>query len=131
MNANMDVPPRPSQAAPPSHFPIAQLSASSLLDQELARKEALAGKGNLMTGCGELDGYVLLGGFERGSVVGVSAEEEEVGLAVSLFFVSLVLFGVLTWDSLVFRRWRICWLLSRRREPWLLLRCRQLACCRG
>ncbi|KAG7291764.1 hypothetical protein NEMBOFW57_001784 [Staphylotrichum longicolle] len=72
----MDASPRLSQATT-----IAPLSVSLLLDRELARKEALAGRGNLMTGCGELDGYVLLGGFERGSVVGVSAEEEEVGLA--------------------------------------------------
>ncbi|KAH6630368.1 hypothetical protein B0J18DRAFT_475079 [Chaetomium sp. MPI-SDFR-AT-0129] len=52
------------------------LPASLLLDHEIARKEALAGKGNVMTGCPELDEYVLLGGLERGLVVGVSAEEE-------------------------------------------------------
>ncbi len=38
-----------------------------------------------MTGCSELDDYLLLGGFERGSVVGVSAEEEEMGLLVSFY----------------------------------------------
>lgn len=130
MDADMDAVPRLSQATT-----IAPLSASLLLDRELARKEALASRGNLMTGCGELDGYVLLGGFERGSVVGVSAEEEEVGLAVScvsflfcsiflLLFLFLVWFGVLTRDSLVFRRWRTCWRLSRRLELWLLPRCR-------
>jgi hypothetical protein len=36
-----------------------------------------------VTGCRELDEYVLLGGFERGSVVGVSAEDEDVGMLVS------------------------------------------------
>lgn len=66
-----------------SHFPIEPLPASLLLDQELARRKRLATKGNLLTGCRELDEYVLLGGFERGSVVGVSAEEEEMGLLVS------------------------------------------------
>lgn len=58
------------------------LPASLLLDREIARKEALAGKGNVMTGCPELDEYVLLGGLERGSVVGVSAEEEEMSMLV-------------------------------------------------
>ena len=61
------------------------LPASLLLDQELARRESLSANGNLMTGCSELDDYLLLGGFERGSVVGVSAEEEEMGLLVSFF----------------------------------------------
>ncbi|KAL2180959.1 uncharacterized protein P884DRAFT_274812 [Thermothelomyces heterothallicus CBS 202.75] len=75
-----------SQAS--SHLPIEQpLPASLLLDREIARKEGLAASGNLMTGCRELDEYVLLGGFERGSVVGVSAEEdgeEEIGLLIGL-----------------------------------------------
>lgn len=62
---------------------IQPLPASLLLDQELARKASLSARGNLRTGCSELDDYVLLGGFERGSVVGVSAEEEEVALLVS------------------------------------------------
>lgn len=66
-----------------SPSPLVPLPASVLLEQELARKERLWKKGNLTTGCRELDEYVLLGGFERGSVVGVSAEEEEVGMLVS------------------------------------------------
>ena len=62
------------------------LPASLLLDQELARRGChSAANGNLMTGCSELDHYLLLGGFERGSVVGMSAEEEEMGLLVSFF----------------------------------------------
>ncbi|KAK4250972.1 hypothetical protein C7999DRAFT_38104 [Corynascus novoguineensis] len=80
-----------------SHFPIQPLPASLLVDREVARKEWLAatngggeGTGNLMmtTGCRGLDEYVLLGGLERGSVVGVSAEgedgEDEVGLLIGL-----------------------------------------------
>jgi hypothetical protein len=92
-------PPPPSQSG--SHLPIEPpLPASLLLDQDLARKEALAGKGNLLTGCGELDDYVLLGGFERGSVVGVSAEEEEVGMLVSFVFFGFLclLLSVDGWD---------------------------------
>ncbi|SPQ19519.1 53f8500f-8201-4620-a17f-1d8ec48babf6 [Thermothielavioides terrestris] len=73
--------PPPSSQASSSHSPFGPLPASLLLDQELARKERLRRRGNLTTGCRELDEYVLLGGFERGSVVGVSAEEEEMGLA--------------------------------------------------
>lgn len=41
--------------------------------------------GPCRSGCGELDDHVLLsGGFERGSVVGVSAEDDGMGLAVGL-----------------------------------------------
>jgi hypothetical protein len=58
------------------------LPASALLDRELARKEGLRARGNILTGCSELDEYVLLGGFERGEVAGISAEDEEVGLRV-------------------------------------------------
>ncbi|KAL2017063.1 hypothetical protein VTK56DRAFT_2636 [Thermocarpiscus australiensis] len=80
MDQNADIPITVSQAS--SQFPLEPVPASVLLEQELARKERLCRKGNLMTGCRELDGYVLLGGFERGSVVGVSAEEEEMGLLI-------------------------------------------------
>ncbi|KAJ4298655.1 hypothetical protein N0V88_003686 [Collariella sp. IMI 366227] len=72
-------PPLPSQTS--TQFPIQPLPASLLVDQEIIRKGHLARKGNLMTGCKELDEYVLLGGLERGSVVGVSAEEDDVGVA--------------------------------------------------
>ncbi len=72
---------RPRNAATTKPLP-----ASLVLDQELARRELLSANGNLMTGCSELDDYLLLGGFERGSVVGVSAEEEEMGLLVSFLF---------------------------------------------
>jgi hypothetical protein len=81
----------PSSNAPPplsqesSHFPVEPLPASLLVDRELDRRERPLRKGNLMTGCGELDDYVLMGGLERGCVVGVSAEEEEMGLSVSPF----------------------------------------------
>lgn len=61
------------------------LPASALLEQELARKDRLCSRGNLLTGCRELDEYVLLGGFERGCVVGVSAEEEDLGMLVSRY----------------------------------------------
>ncbi|KAL2161381.1 hypothetical protein VTH06DRAFT_8604 [Thermothelomyces fergusii] len=63
------------------------LPASLLLDREIARREGLAARGNLATGCRELDEYVLLGGLERGSVVGVSAEDDGgggIGLLIGL-----------------------------------------------
>ncbi|KAK0628584.1 hypothetical protein B0T17DRAFT_614480 [Bombardia bombarda] len=68
-------------------FPQAALSpvsASTLLDQEIQRKAALQRRGNLLTGCTELDKYVMLGGFDRGTVVGVSAEKDEIGLLIGL-----------------------------------------------
>lgn len=69
--------------------PLQPVAASELLDRELFGKARLRRKGNVTTGCSELDDYVLLGGFERGSVVGVSAEEEEMGLLVSCFSLCL------------------------------------------
>ncbi|KAK3898520.1 hypothetical protein C8A05DRAFT_47191 [Staphylotrichum tortipilum] len=69
---------------PPPPFAIQPLCAAELLDHELARRNSLARRGNMMTGCEELDKYVLLGGFQRGSVVGVSAEEDEMGLVLGL-----------------------------------------------
>ncbi|KAM7184685.1 hypothetical protein V8F33_012843 [Rhypophila sp. PSN 637] len=60
--------------------------ASVLVDGELARRRArfTPRTGNILTGCQEIDEYVLLGGFERGSVVGVSSEDDEVGLLIGL-----------------------------------------------
>jgi hypothetical protein len=81
MDPTPNAPPPLPQAS--SHLPVEPLPASLLVDRELDRREKLLRKGNLMTGCRELDDYVLLGGFERGCVVGVSAEEEEMGLVVS------------------------------------------------
>lgn len=70
-----------SQAS--SHFCLDPIPASVLLDQEVARRDGLKRRGNIMTGCRELDDNALLGGFERGNVVGLSAEDDEVGLLVS------------------------------------------------
>ena len=74
-------PPQPSQAS--SHFQLEPVSGATLFDQETRRRDALARRGRCLTGCRELDDQALLGGFERGCVVGVSAEEEDVGLLVS------------------------------------------------
>jgi hypothetical protein len=60
------------------------VSGATLFEQERRRRDGLKERGNCLTGCRELDHEVLLGGFERGCVVGLSAEEEEVGLLVSL-----------------------------------------------
>ncbi|ROW16361.1 hypothetical protein VPNG_02762 [Cytospora leucostoma] len=74
--------PLPSQAS--SHFPLEPVSGATLFDQEKRRKDGLKKRGNCLTGCRELDHEVLLGGFERGCVVGLSAEEEEMGLVIGL-----------------------------------------------
>ncbi|KAK7420651.1 hypothetical protein QQX98_002646 [Neonectria punicea] len=71
-----------SQAS--SHFPLEPLSASVLADKEAKRRDAATALGACRTGCSDLDDYVLLGGFERGSVVGLSAEDEEMGVKLGL-----------------------------------------------
>lgn len=86
-------PPQPSQAS--SHFQIEPVSGATLFDQETRRRDTLARRGRCLTGCRELDDQVLLGGFERGCVVGVSAEEEDVGLLVSMTIPGAVSIG--TW----------------------------------
>lgn len=83
----------PPNPAPANTQPLlTPQPATLLLDSEIARRETLAARGRIQTGCHELDEHVLLGGFDRGSVVGVSAEEEEgglgLGLAVCCFFIS-------------------------------------------
>ncbi len=69
------------------------IPATVLADDEAARRDRIARLGRLRTGCDEVDSYVLAGGgFERGSVVGLSAEEEdEFGVPVRFFLFSLLL----------------------------------------
>ncbi|RFU80873.1 hypothetical protein TARUN_1349 [Trichoderma arundinaceum] len=71
-------PPDPSRPKP--------VSASALASIEKRRRELVRSLGPCRSGCGDLDDYVLLGGgFERGSVVGISAEEEDaVGVTLGL-----------------------------------------------
>lgn len=61
------------------------ISASALASIEKQRRDLVRGLGPCRSGCEDLDDYVLLtGGFERGSVVGISAEDEDgVGMMVS------------------------------------------------
>ncbi len=70
-----------SQAS--SHFPLEPVRGDTLFALEVERKRRLRSRGNVLTGCPELDEYVLLGGLQRGCVVGISAEQEEMGLLVS------------------------------------------------
>ncbi|KAK0703489.1 hypothetical protein B0T26DRAFT_629238, partial [Lasiosphaeria miniovina] len=71
--------------------PLEPVPASILLEKAVERKDSLRRRGNILTGCSELDEYVLLGGFERGSVVGVSAEDDEIGLLIGLQTVARLL----------------------------------------
>ncbi|KAM0513015.1 hypothetical protein ACHAPE_008220 [Trichoderma viride] len=60
------------------------VSASTLVSIEKQRRDFVRGLGPCRSGCEDLDNYVLLaGGFERGSVVGISAEDED-GVGVML-----------------------------------------------
>ncbi|KAM0357523.1 hypothetical protein ACHAPY_004766 [Fusarium culmorum] len=79
--------PPPPQASP--HFPLEPIPASVLARKEANRRDAVALLGSYKTGCAVVDENVLLGGFDRASIVGVSAEDEELGVQVILliFFV--------------------------------------------
>ncbi|KAK1585344.1 uncharacterized protein LY79DRAFT_671116 [Colletotrichum navitas] len=71
-----------SQAS--SYFALEPISAAVLCSRETKRRDATKEKGPLRVGCREVDEEVLVGGFERGTVVGVSAESEQMGLLISL-----------------------------------------------
>ncbi|KAL7931094.1 hypothetical protein V8C35DRAFT_311300 [Trichoderma chlorosporum] len=59
------------------------VSASALASSEKRRRDLVRSLGPCPSGCKDLDEYVLMGGFERGSVAGISAEEED-GVGVTL-----------------------------------------------
>ncbi|PNP50056.1 hypothetical protein THARTR1_09241 [Trichoderma harzianum] len=74
----------------PTHNPQAPgssqpklVSASALANIEKQRRDFVRSLGPCPSGCDDLDEYVLLGGLERGSVVGISAEDED-GVGVTL-----------------------------------------------
>ncbi|KAF4496572.1 hypothetical protein FAGAP_7269 [Fusarium agapanthi] len=71
-----------SQAS--SHFQLEPIPAAILVDKEVKRRDAIALLGACKTGCEVIDEEVMLGGFERGSVVGISAEDEELGVQLGL-----------------------------------------------
>ncbi|KAI1405221.1 hypothetical protein F4819DRAFT_32715 [Hypoxylon fuscum] len=83
-DAEFPLPPPASQAS--SHCPLPEpASGATLYELEAARREDVARRGRVKTGCAEIDDEVLLGGgFERGCVVGVSAEEAELGVLAGL-----------------------------------------------
>lgn len=79
----MDEIPLPiSQAS--SHLALEPVVASAVLNGERERRISNQKLGACRTGCDDIDDYVLMGGLERGAVVGLSSErEDEFGLVVS------------------------------------------------
>lgn len=122
---NMEPPPT-SQTS--SHFSLEPVSAAVLIEVETARRDAIKALGGCKTGIADLDEYVLLGGLERGCVVGMSAEEEEMGLLVSGYSLRLVAYGgarvprtcadLSCPDSWDFRRWRTRCAVASSRGAW-------------
>lgn len=94
-------------------IPLDPVSGAALYDLEVSRRRALAAAGSRPrlagTGCPEIDREVLLcGGFERGSVVGVSAEDVDFGVLVSSFYsYSFFLFFGGGGGCLLFSEWRL------------------------
>lgn len=73
---------QPSQSRESSHCLVEPISASILAEKEARRRNAAALLGTCKTGCSVVDDDVLLGGFERASIVGISAEDEDLGVQV-------------------------------------------------
>jgi hypothetical protein len=64
--------------APPPPEPARPILASDMLAVEEKQRARFAASGERIgVRCGEIDDYLLEGGFERGIVVGISAEGEE------------------------------------------------------
>lgn len=77
-------PPPPSPPVPPLKIDLKVQTASALLDDRIAFEHQKRRR-PITTGCAEIDKQVLLtGGFQRGEVVGLSVEGEEVGVLVCL-----------------------------------------------
>ncbi|UNI24110.1 hypothetical protein JDV02_009885 [Purpureocillium takamizusanense] len=86
------VPPQASQAS--SHFALDPVPATVLAAREAARRNAARALGPCGVGCAEVDDEALLGagGLERGTVVGVSCEDEDgFGLTLCLQVVARAL----------------------------------------
>lgn len=58
------------------------IPATTIAHIETQRRDANLDFGLCKTGCSEIDDYVLQGGLERGSVVGLSSENEEFSVTV-------------------------------------------------
>ncbi|KAK7209709.1 hypothetical protein V2G26_016887 [Clonostachys chloroleuca] len=80
----MDEIPLPiSQAS--SHLALEPVVASAVLNGERERRISNQKLGACRTGCDDIDDYVLMGGLERGAVVGLSSErEDEFGLVLAV-----------------------------------------------
>lgn len=60
------------------------ISGAALFRREIELRNKIRQKGVIPTGCPEIDDALLLeGGFERGCVVGISAETVDFGVLVS------------------------------------------------
>jgi hypothetical protein len=73
---------QPSHSRESSHFLVDPIPASILAEKEAHRRNAAVLLGTCKTGCLVVDDDVLLGGFERASIVGISAEDEDLGVQV-------------------------------------------------
>ncbi|KXH28024.1 hypothetical protein CSAL01_02784 [Colletotrichum salicis] len=80
-----------SQAS--SHFPLEPVSAAVLCSRETKRRDAAMARGKVQVGSREVDEEVLGGGFERGSVVGLSSESEQMGILISMQALAKTLCG--------------------------------------
>ncbi|KAI1359229.1 hypothetical protein F5Y08DRAFT_320117 [Xylaria arbuscula] len=64
---------------------LVPVSGAALYAREMERRRDLRSRGVVATGCSEIDDALLLGGgFERGCVVGASAEELDFGVLLGL-----------------------------------------------
>ncbi|SPN99799.1 related to PET191 protein, involved in assembly of cytochrome oxidase [Cephalotrichum gorgonifer] len=71
-------------------FEMEPASAAVLADLEQERRDEVGRKGKCGIGCREVDECVLLGGLERGAVVGISSDED-FGVLVSLQLIAKTL----------------------------------------
>ncbi|KAI6778112.1 uncharacterized protein J7T54_001533 [Emericellopsis cladophorae] len=72
------------QATSRTAFALEPIPANIIASNEIKRRDVNIDAGRLCVGCSEIDDQVLLGGFERGAVVGVSSEVESFAVKLAL-----------------------------------------------
>lgn len=69
-------------ASTSSRVALEPVPATIVAENERRRRSSNRDLGPCRSGCAAIDDYVLLGGLERGCVVGLSAEREDFGITV-------------------------------------------------
>lgn len=89
----------PSYSQASSRIVLEPIPATIIAEVESRRRDANRDLGPCQSGCSEVDDSALLGGLERGSVVGISSEDESFGVTVSAGLLPFGFFFLLSFPA--------------------------------